>query len=84
MPPHFSTETRKSGGKAARTPQDLDVGVILAGCPPLSGTALFFPVLEKLWITENSHAAALIYKGKGCAAVQPLFVFMGGRQDDGH
>lgn len=56
--------------------QDLDVGVVLARRSPLSGTALLLPVLKKLWVAKNSHAAALIHQSKCGTAVQPLFIFM--------
>lgn len=47
----------------------LDVRVVLARCPPLPGTAFLFPVLEELWIAENSHTATIIQQSKRCAAI---------------
>ena len=64
--------------------QDLDVGVVLACRSPLSGTTFFLPVLKKLWIAKNSHAAALIHQSKCRAAVQPLFILPRSRQNYRH
>ena len=78
----FSTSSiGKSRQNAAKFTQDLDIGVILACCSPLPGTALLLPVLKKLWIAKNRHPAALIHQRKSRAAVQPLFVFLSSRQD---
>lgn len=64
--------------------QDLNVGVVLACCSPLSGTTLLFPVLKKFRISKNGHTAALIHESKCCTAIQPLFVLMRGCQDYRH
>lgn len=67
--------------KCARFFQHLNVGVVPACCSPLSGTALLFPVLKKLWIAKNGHTAALIHQSKCCRAIQPLFIFMSSSQN---
>lgn len=67
-----------------RMSQDLNVGVVLACCSPLSGTTLLFPVLKKFRISKNGYTAALIHQSKRCTAIQPLFVFMRSCQNYWH
>lgn len=64
--------------------QDLNVGVVLACCSPLSGTTLLFPVLKKFRISKNGYTAALIHQSECCTAIQPLFVLMRSCQNYGH
>lgn len=67
-----------------RMSQDLNVGVVLACCSPLSGTTLLFPVLKKFRISKNGYTAALIHQSKRCTAIQPLFVLMRSCQNYWH